>query len=228
MKESPLRNTPNPTLVSTALVAMFILITIANVTAAPIQFIHTGNGSGSIGAINFSNADFTLISNADTKDRVSFGNTFSLDHDSTSINISGIGSFQMQTGTRTFVAHDFSVVGFSRKGISSSDLFDGPFHAAFRTWNMLGAIGPVTGVGQLIQWDSQSIVTNAGVLRFNNGNSISTFQAIVVPEPSTLALATLSCAGLAFWNWRWRCDWPALHRRTRPRASGGSQRIALR
>ena len=109
-----------------SVVAMLVPVTIADVKAAPVQFIHSGNGSGSIGAINFSNADFTLIGNADTNNRESLGNTLSLDHNSTSINISGIGSFQILTGTRTFVAQDSSVVGFSRKGILDGGLVRWP------------------------------------------------------------------------------------------------------
>ena len=68
---------------------------------------------------------------------------------------------------------------------------------------MFSSIGPITGEGNLIQWDLAQVVTNAGVLQFDYGSSASTFQAIVVPEPSTLALATFSFAGLVFWKWQW-------------------------
>ena len=90
------------------------------------------------------------------------------------------------------------MVGFSRAGASDSDLFDGPTIST--PWDMLSSIGPIAGTGELLQWTVPQVLTDGGVLFFNDGTSASTFTATVgaVPEPETYAmmLAGLGLVGL--------------------------------
>jgi len=164
---------------------------------AGITFTHSGVGSGSIGGVPFANASFSITELGDTSNRLSFAGGFSIDDMSATILISGVGLFHFVTPTRTFVNTNLSLVGFSRATIFGTDLFNGPTAGAFASWDMLSPIGPITGSGQLLAWSFSPVTTDGGTLIFNNSTPSATFQATVIPEPSTLALVLLVLVGLA-------------------------------
>ena len=174
--------------------------------AIPITFTHNGIGSGSIDHFLFSETSFTITATGDTDDRDTFGDTFSggfsIKHLAATIDITGVGTYDFITDTRTFVNTVFGIVGFSRSGSSGFDLFDGPIDSLFASWDMLSDIGPITGSGSLWQWDYpySSVLTDGGQLLFNNGTSIAAFKAgtgAPVPEPATMLLFATGLAGLA-------------------------------
>ncbi|MEX0938525.1 MAG: PEP-CTERM sorting domain-containing protein [Pirellulales bacterium] len=171
-------------------------ITVAGAVAAPIVFVHGGSGSGSIGEIPFPDADFTITAVGDTENREDHGAGYFIDHDMASISIDGVGTFDFLSPTRTFVNNDLSLAGFSRASVSGLDLFNGPTDAALATWEMLDDIGPLTGLGNLAQWDDSDVLTTGGVLFFDPSESFATFQATVVPEPSTFWMVAIGLAGL--------------------------------
>lgn len=202
-----MKNKNTSVLVSVALAALIVALGMADVMAAPIEFIHKGNGSGSIGTINFSNANFTVTGIGDTNNRGTYilgvFQGFFIDYNSSSISIDGVGTFDFITGLETFVNQVNSLALLTRTG-NGADSFSGPTNSAFHTWDMLSSIGPITGTGQLFNWSAfPQIMTNAGELVFNDGSSPVTFQAIV-PEPCSLVLAAFGFAGLADWGWRRR------------------------
>ena len=111
----------------------------------------------------------------------------------TSIAISGVGTFTFITATRFLVNNVSNGVAFEfDQAPSGADLIIGPTSSAFATWDMLSSIGPISGSGRLLQCSLPftPVFTNAGQLIFNDGSSPATFQAIVtaVPEPSSLTL----------------------------------------
>jgi hypothetical protein len=160
----------------------------ANASAAPITFIHTGSGSGSIGGTPFGNSSFTITGLGDTANRQSFSNGYFIDHDSVMIDIQGVGTLNLVTGTRTFFNDDGNTPGFSRAGSAGADLFNGPSTTLLDGWDMLSSIGPFGGNLELMQWDFGNVITDGGILLFNHGISTGTFEAVVVPEPGTFAL----------------------------------------
>jgi hypothetical protein len=173
--------------------------------AVPIEFTHkaAANGSGTVtlNDVPFGGVGFTITATGDTDDRVSFGSGFFIDHLTASIFIPSVGTFDFLTPTRTFVNNAVGEAGFSRAGASGADLFDGPANDVFKTWDMLTAIGPINGDGELLQWSSEvfPINTSGGVLVFDDDTRNAQFRAtvervVVVPEPGMLSLLGLALA----------------------------------
>lgn len=156
--------------------------------AAPITFIHTSHGSGTIGGVPFGDAPFTITATADTANRQSFSGAYYINHVTASIDIVGVGVYTFITATRTFVFNAGNAAGFSRSGPIGADLVTSGGDPSLGTWDMLSSIGPVPGPGELLQWGSSpTINTSGGTLFFNpDENPGGTFQAIVVPGPASI------------------------------------------
>jgi hypothetical protein len=163
----------------------------AAASAAPITYIHSGSGSGTLDGIAFGAAapvDFTITATGDTDNIQVCGlGCLANDNISASIEIEGVGTFAFLTPTHYF---SNAGVGFSASG---GDLFSGPFGLP---WDMATSIGPVSGDGNLLQWDNVDILTNGGILLFNDASTIATFEARVeaVPEPASLLLMGVGAA----------------------------------
>lgn len=179
------------TTICTRVLACFVLqfaLFGSSVQAMPIQFNHSGYGSGTLDGVPFA-AFFTIEASADTSNRVAFGTgAFSLDHLFASIDIEGLGVFDFLTATRTYVNNRIRSVGFGRAG--GADLFNGPTGAStFGAWDMLTSVAPIGGAGSLVQWALLPVQTSGGELYFDPQNPMrSGFSAIVavaVPAPGT-------------------------------------------
>lgn len=171
-----------------------LVLTPAQAPADILVFTHDGNGSGTLDGEPFPPSDFVITAFADTDDRQSFSGGWWIEHLSASIWIDGLGDLDFLSPTRHFVNNRNSIVGFSR-GNHGSDLFNGPTHPDFGTWDMLGPIGPISGSGYLLQWDRDPLInTTGGILIFASGSSDATFTAI--PEPATLAIFVVGGMGL--------------------------------
>ncbi len=176
---------------------------VSTATAAPITFIHSGSGSGSLNGVSFDVSDFTITAAADTSDRVTLtAGLYETWHDTATITIDGLGTMTFLEPTKTLVSNAGQGVGFGRAG----DLFDGPVNSAFATWDMLSSIGPISGSGALMLWGT-GVSTSGGALIFTDDwtwdpsewDIPATFQAIVgtaaVPAPGVVLLGALG-AGL--------------------------------
>ena len=117
----------NTTTVALALGLALPLTLTYQAPAALITFEHhlTGSITGTIGGVPFSTTNIVLTGLGDNDNRESYDHGFSLDHDSASIEILGVGTFDFITGTRTFVNNAFAIVGWSREGTGGIDLTDG-------------------------------------------------------------------------------------------------------
>ncbi len=168
--------------------------------------IHEGSGSGIVGGVAFPEINFVITAFGDTDNR---GNRasglFGIHHDTAEIAIDGVETFDFLTATLTFVNQDRQIVGFSVSMISQTqsgfDLFDGPTDIAFATWDMRTSIGPIEGIGRLIQWNFKPVETSGGTLFFSEDHTIITkFTATVVCEPATLAIAAAPLLAVGFFR----------------------------
>ena len=186
------------------LIVMMAAAVSGTVLAGPIQFIHTGTGSGTSNGNPFSNAAFTITETADTSLRQACGpGCFFIDDTTSSINIAGFGTLTLVTKTRTIISGN--EVFFSRASFTGSDLFDGPANNSLLGYGLLTSIGPVTGTGTIADtWNDPTspIVTSGGVLIFNNPAGLASdasFRAIAgvasVPEPQTWFLLGAGALG---------------------------------
>lgn len=169
--------------------------------SSTITYTYTGHGSGDVDGVPFFNEDFTISATADIANRESIGNSIYFIINSTAIiNITDVGNLMIISPTRFFVNNQENTVGFSHAGSLPFDLFNTK-NSAFESWNMLNSIGPVNGIGALLQWHDlglDPVLTSEGILFFtDNANVNATFQATVspIPEPSTYIMLLV---GLGF------------------------------
>ncbi len=179
--------------------AAALLIALASAATLPAQaeiiyMFHQGTGSGTIGGITFTDADFTITTSADFDDTIPYVNGLRLINETASINITGVGIFDITSETQNYVNNAFGTIGFTRTSLG--DLFNGPYNPAFFNWDMTTELGPVSGLGDLLQWSFENVTTTGGVLNFLSNPTDATFRAsYTLPTPSALAflaIATLS------------------------------------
>ena len=186
---------------------LFLSLFPFSVLAMPIQFTHTGVGSGVIGSITFQDAAFVITGTGDT-DNLQFGGGRWIAHDSASIWIEGVGTANFSSGTRTWVNGDF--MGFGRTatpGFNAYDLYNWSHYPEFTSWDMLTSFAQISGTARLFQWSGPGypdVTTDLGALVFNFNDAVpATFKAVVgaappagVPEPLTLLMVALGLVGI--------------------------------
>lgn len=189
-----LRTLSTRNLVKSIVAGAMLIAAPAIAAAQAITFTYTGAlASGTLAGNQFTRLNFTISAVGDVSNRIAFAQGYSIDHTSAQIDIEGLGTYNFITGTRTFVANTASIGGFSRAGLSGTDLYYTPMNALLGAWDMTTSLGPIAGSTSLLQWGLEDVQTSGGVLAFNSFGTTGTFRAVVgpntvVPEPSTYAL----------------------------------------
>jgi hypothetical protein len=178
------------------LVALFLLAFASPTKADPILYTFSGHGTGTIGVQSFNNAAFTINVLSDTASVISTGTyggrpMWSAESLSTTFTIAGIGSGTFTLGTRVFDTQGGQFLGLSQSlSLGGYDMWDYT-NSAFLDYDLQHAIGPISNVNHaLFSANMENQPTTLGNLNFSPPNNI-TFQAAIVPEPSTCTLLAL-------------------------------------
>jgi hypothetical protein len=168
--------------------------------AAPITYLYRGVGSGDIGAASFVDASFVITALADTNNIGSWCcSSLQNTHLSTTLQITGLGSFVITTPSHTWWSP--GVLGLGKNLSSNWMTF---IDSAFDSYDLATDFGPVSGPPYHVA-QFQSVDTSGGTLRFTSIPTAS-FQAITgstVPDAgSSLLLLGVGLAGLRAWRMR--------------------------
>lgn len=178
---------------------IFLALACAGVAeATPITYLYSGSGTGSLGNVSFTNAEFLITAQADTSNitpwvNAGFGpqNTHLL----TTIDIGGLGVHTINMPSHTWVVPDGSVGGLGENlylnWVTLSESF-------LPGYGLDTAYGPVTDTTPWDVGQFNSVNTTGGLLSFTSISTI-TFEAILVPEPSAMP----SVAGVGLLGCLW-------------------------
>ena len=168
-----------------AAVSFFTLLIAPVVASAlPITSVFVGSGSGTIGAVAFTDANFVITTSADTANVQAFPVFccgWFIEDDLASIAIGGVGSADFTIGTRVFVNNRSQAVGFS--GAVFGDLLDLNCDIDCTIWDMTTSFGPVFDATPFAIDQFANVGTTLGLLTMESAIFVS-FEATVVPEPS--------------------------------------------
>ena len=171
------------------LIASLIITGVAaSAQGTPILYTFSSIGNGSLGTSSFNSAPFTITSTADTSQIVNLGSgIFEVPDLTATVFVSGIGSGTFSISTINVDNQNNSGVGFSDPNQNLAILFVD--NAAAATYNLSTAIGPLSGPARFNA--GAQFGTTAGNFSLSSVSTV-TFQATLVPEPATFALAGLS------------------------------------
>lgn len=172
--------------------------------AAPIKFTYEGTASGRLDSNRFFDEHFLISGLGDTSNLyVAPSGAKMIDFELANVFIESLGTLEFTTPIRSFLVAggiDESMAGIGVVEPGMDLVFSGN-HTELQSWDGLTSIGPLTGLGRVFQWDlsDNPVMTSAGRLRLNSAFTDITFQAVVAPEPSTLALlAIVGCAATGY------------------------------
>lgn len=152
-----------------------------------IGSVVNADGTALVGGTSFTNADVKIAAVGDTDDVTPFADGSFINHQSVSIDISGVGVFTVVTPTLTFVNTTTNRGGFT-EAISFRDLSTGPTNGAFANWGMTTSIGPISGNdGEIDQWGTVGANGADATVNTSGGRLIVTDQ----PNAPIVFTATL-------------------------------------
>jgi hypothetical protein len=162
--------------------------------ASPAIYTLSGIGFCELGTSYSQNASFTITSTADTSDIVQGSdqgdNYFAVTNSTATVSVSGLGTAMITDSTITVANQDGSA-GIGDLSVDLPILYDA--NQAFVSYDLSTSLEPITGTAILNSEDYCN--TTVGIFALGSISSV-TFQADVVPEPSTFALLGIALVGL--------------------------------
>lgn len=152
----------------------------------PIVFTYQGTGTGWLGETPFTDADFTITAVGDTENLRCFSQGgYTIDHDTASINIAGVGTYDFTINTATFVNNATQLAGIFCNECAAGDLIYAPTDAVFGSWNLLSSLA-VSGTGETNGFQEGDTGTTGGNLFIADSTFPATFQASTDRAPNIL------------------------------------------
>ncbi len=171
------------------------------VEAAFVTYTETATGSGTLGTTTFTNAALTFTQTAETANVIYVLNgigaggpgdyAYAVGNATATITIAGVGtaSFTGQTSTFNDVTKPISGLEFGGPVFGGSVIL-GFFSPALPNYDLRSSIGPVAST--TVYFGPMNFATNLGNFTLSSTTDPATFQANVVPEPSSLTLGTIA------------------------------------
>ena len=168
-------------------------------SAVPITYTETVESPGSLGAEDFAPTLITYTVTADSSGVVEIesGEFANFDITSATIDIAGVATVSVLDSYAVLVEQGFAAGMLNDYGetgmLTVSDAFD--------SYDLTTSIGPVVGNTYL----NSPLDTTGGEFSFIDPAATTTFQATTaVPEPVTIATATLCLPALGLFLWKRR------------------------
>ena len=159
-----------------------IWLVFASVTlASPITFTFTGTGSGTVNAVPFTNAVYTVTLKGDTAAITFHPNDYSMVATTMTMAIAGFATATVTEFVSIFDNQQTSLLGISRNVLG--DMFDIK-NTAFATYALATPLGPINLLPGLGNLNFKNLQTNLGPITVSDLSSI-TFQSVFGSPPVT-------------------------------------------
>ncbi|MEW4570599.1 PEP-CTERM sorting domain-containing protein [Tautonia sp. JC769] len=189
------------------------LIAAASVVAEPVKYTFSGVASGRADGSAFSQSSFLVEVLADTDDVVPINLTvsgqdfviFAVQSQQASFSIDTVGSGMFTTDTLVFVNQTVGTAGFSQGTPTLPPTGQDVFALAngfFASYDLRSSTGLIPDPSPQVPATLEAIESTLGLILFTSLDGPATFQATVVPEPSSLALVGLPALIGVYWGRR--------------------------
>ena len=176
---------------SVVLLMLLVLASFGRAEAGFIEYTETATGTGTLGAVAFTDALITITGIGDTNNVVNVASGIFVNLTSTSVSVAGVGSATFTDVMQAVDNQPNTLAGF---GDNSTRLFVlGDHNDAFGDYDLKSAIGPTSGTADFNR--GQGSNTTGGSFVIDSIAGDGTFSA-AVPEPASIVMLGIGLCGL--------------------------------